>query len=203
MIKTTIGYRPRDTSAEACLRDHPDCRLLYAEMDTVTSLDLCPFPLQTDTLKVLLFGDYDNPHAKSARHECCYGKWAVVEYIKSCGHTVQERISFFEDVKTFEHYGTVFEGSSYSINDWERRIEFFRNQLPCAVCSLVAHSLWCLDQLGGGVKKALKGCLEQLEYNYDNWRDFIAEEEVRARFYPLKQKRNQKERNDEDSNEGQ
>lgn len=193
MIKTSIGYRPRGDSAEACLRDHSECRLLYAEVDTVTSLDLCPFPLQTDTFKVLLFGDHENAHR---RHDCRSGKWAVVEYTKSCGHTVQERISFFENVQTFTHCGDVFEGPSYSITAWERRIEFFKNQLPCDVCQMVRHAAWIYK--GGlaerGKEKCIESCLQTLESNFDNWRDFVSVEEVRGQFerFPARETEKQK-----------
>lgn len=183
-MKTTIGYRPGRYQEYTVLRDHPDCLLLYGGLDTVTSLELCPFPLKTDTFEVLLFGDYKNECSKTQVPDCSEGKWAVVEYVKSCGHRVQERIPFFENVQTFTHYGDVFEGSSYSVNAWEERIEFFRTILPCAVCQLVYHAAWIYKErlAERGKEKCIVDCLQALEANFDNWRDFMSEAEVRGQF---------------------
>lgn len=131
-MKTTIQYL-RHSPGESDGFYHAKCPVLYAQHDTITALADCPFPLVTDSFRVLLFGtsksftDDDPKHGNNKT-------FAVVEHEKVCGHTVQERIQFIENVKTFDHYGKIFAGESYSIKDWRRRIECFRNY-PCDVCA--------------------------------------------------------------------
>ena len=74
--------------------------------DTPLPLSEYSFPLNTDTFKVLEFG-------REPKEGC---KYALVEYTKKCGHKVNERIRFEEDVKDFEHYGTKFTGASYLLS---------------------------------------------------------------------------------------
>lgn len=160
---------------------HPDCPVLYKQHDTITSLSDCPFPLQTDSFRVIHFGTSVDPAESKPEHGHTR-RFAVVEYTKGCGHTVQERISFIEDVKTFEHYGTVFTGESYSINDWQRRIEYFRSGL-CEVCALVQHSLWCysIGETSSSLEKLLEHIRRLLDYNFGNWQEFTPWPEIERR----------------------
>ncbi len=164
-MKTTIQYIRHDP-----VFYHPDCPVLYGQHDTIGSLADCPFPLETDSFKVLLFGKSVNHASENSGHS---NKFAVVEYKKSCGHTVQERIPFIEGVKDFDHYGTTYTGASYSINDWQARIEFFRTICPCDVCQMVKHSLWSketADRKPSEVKR-IKQLTHLLDYNFANWRE--------------------------------
>ena len=166
---------------------HADCPLLFGEHDTVTSLQDCPFPLVTDSFKVILFGTSKSfPNDKPEHGHT--KRFAIVEYKKSCGHTVQERISFAEGVKTFDHYGTTFEGASYSIQDWQRRIEFFRTNLPCDVCQMVKHALWIweIGEGGNSKKKAKSRLLSLLDYNFGNWQEFVNPAEIDEAFAKVK-----------------
>jgi len=146
---------------------HPECSLLYVS-DTITSLDECPFPLDTDSFKVLLFGR-EQPRANTG-----FSRWTVVEYRKGCGHIVQEKIRFEEGVKDFQHYGTQFTGASYSINDWKNRIEYFRKG-RCEVCAMIEHYLWLyLTGEGGSRKSTTERAKLVLNYNYENWQEFVS-----------------------------
>lgn len=83
---------------------HPDCPVLYAIHDRITSLADCPFLLKGETYEVKLFGVSKNPDVTK------YGrdpKFAVVEFIKRCGHLVLERIPFFGergDLQSLRHH---------------------------------------------------------------------------------------------------
>ena len=156
---------------------HPECPILYAMHDEITNLSDCPFPLETATFKVLLFG-------KSKLSDKPRDTFAVVEYRKSCGHLVQERIPFCEGVEDFDHYGTKFIGADYSINNWERRIEFFRTNLPCDVCQMAEHCLWIYNSGHGenNKKKTIQHLLTLLNYNFANWKEFVDLEKVEARL---------------------
>lgn len=163
-MQTTIQYFRHDSTFF-----HPDCPVLFGEHDTIGNLADCPFPLETDTFKVLLFGQSISRNDKNGHDN----KFAVVEYKKSCGHTVQERITFMEKVEDFDHYGTKFKGAEYSIKDWQRRIEFFRTICPCDVCGMVKHSLWCqgYEDTRKPEKKRIAALARRLDYNFANWRD--------------------------------
>ena len=97
-MKTTIHYK-NHTPALSDGFYHPDCPLLFADHDQITRLSDCPFPLKTDSFKVLLFGKSKTKPGDT---------FAVVEYQKTCGHTVQERITFCEGVEDFTHGGSRF-----------------------------------------------------------------------------------------------
>lgn len=171
--------RPRAESQKTTLW-HPECPLLYAERDVITSLADCPFPLETPTFKVLLFGD-------DAQNRSV--KWCIVEYRKKCGHLAQERIQFEEGVKDFEHYGTKFIGASYSINDWERRIEYFRMASGCDVCNLYASLLtaWRKGYSECRTRKAVEELfLTLMNYNYTNWKDFVSLDKFRDELAKIK-----------------
>lgn len=181
-MKTTIAYK-NHTPEKSDGFYHPDCPVLYAGCDTIGSLDDCPFPLKTDTFRVLLFGSvrqYPDTDAKYGNDQ----KFVVVEWNKVCGHTVQERVNFIENVQTFDHYGKVFTGESYSIESWVERLEYFRNT-PCDVCSLIRHLVWCArERISGNKssKRAERECLESLNYNFENWQNFITPESLHRRF---------------------
>lgn len=151
---------------------HLDSPVLFGASDVIGELSDCPFPLETDSFKVLLFGKVNNWNADIKDD----GKFAVVEYTKKCGHKVQERIAFYEGVQTFDHYGTTFEGISYSIKNWEKRIEFFRT-VPCDICSLTKHAHWIRRENLYGKKLSKKAYIEKLrrllDYNFCNWSDFF------------------------------
>ena len=154
---------------------HPDCPVLYRDHDEIGDLKDCPFPLVHPTFRVVFFGRLKfKPD----------GTFAVVEYRKSCGHVVWERIPFEEHVKDFDHYGTKFYGVDYKIANWERRIEFFRTILPCEVCQLVSHSLRIWLESLSEEHRSLKRQLAYIEYllecNYANWREFVDLDRLRA-----------------------
>lgn len=165
-----IKYKNRDFDFY-----HKTCEVLY-DTDSITTLDDCPFPLKTDTFKVIHFGA-----TKDAGGRDC--KFAVVEYTKSCGNTVIERIPFMEGVKDFESHGDKFKGADYSINNWKDRIEFFRTNLPCDIIQLVNHSIWIYEigesEGGNSRAKLLNAILFLLNYNYENWQKFIKEDEIK------------------------
>jgi len=147
---------------------HPDCPVLYRDHDEIGDLKDCPFPLIHHTFRVVLFGRLKRKPD---------GTFAVVEYRKSCGHVVWERIPFEEHVEDFDHYGTKYFGADYKIANWERRIEGFRTLLPCTICSHVYHALWIYsrgeaDQCTNR-KKTLAWIELILEANYLNWREFV------------------------------
>ena len=154
--------------------------MLFAEHDIIGELKDCPFPLKTPTFEVLLFGT-SKTFAYSNKKYGNNKTFVVVDWIKVCGHRVQDRVPFIENVETFEHYGTVFEGESYSIKSWEDRLERFR-QYPCDVCRLIKHSVWCYrERLSDELrtkKAALTMCLRILDHNFANWRDFVTEASV-------------------------
>ncbi len=161
----------------------PDSPHLYAAHDTITSLDECPFPLVTDSFRVLAFGNSKYSPEDAEKGHGHTTRFAIVEFVKGCGHLAHERISFIEGVKTFTSHGTTFTGESYSINDWARRIEYFRNT-PCEVCAMVKHAVWIFGT-GMGVnsrKLAMKRCLFLLDANYSNWREIVSEAEIKAKF---------------------
>lgn len=163
---------------------HPTVETWY-KGDHALALRLCPFPTQTDTFKVLNWG-WTEPLLNRDPAMGHSPTVVLVEYTKSCGHTVRERIPFIEGVTTFTHFGTVFTGESYSVNDWQRRIEYFRKQLPCAVCSLVRHAVWIYQQRLGETRsrvKAITNCIDSLDYNYANWREFVTEAQITEWFH--------------------
>jgi len=182
-FKSSIQFLRRFPSESNGFFYHPDCPLLYAEHDTITTLADCPFPLVTDSFRVLLFGtSIDRPDDL----EKGYGhtkRFAVVEYQKPCGHTVQERIPFMEGVKTFEHYGTVFTGESYSIADWKNRIERFRSNLRCEICEMVHRALWhyAMGNVSNSRARLLSSLQSQLNGNFGNWQDFVSWADVERR----------------------
>lgn len=166
---------------------HADCPQLFAQHDTITTLADCPFPLVTDSSRVILFGNSVSQPDDLAKGYGHTKRFAVVEYVKTCGHLARERISFMEGVKDFDHYGTKFTGDSYSINDWKARIEYFRNT-PCEVCAMIKHALW-IWSIGEGPQsraKAVSRCLMLLDANYTNWRELTPENSVRDQFAALK-----------------
>lgn len=141
--------------------------------DVITSLDDCPFPLKTDSFEVLAFGRETNKDN---------GKFAIVEYRKNCGHLVQEKVRFEEGRQDFEHYETKFIGADYSIENWERRIELFRTIVDCDVCNMKKHALWIFaegySEPGNKTKKkAAANLIYLLDYNFENWREFVTVEE--------------------------
>lgn len=153
--------------------------LLYAEHDEITTLEDCPFPLKSDTYEVLTFG-----RSKVEKGDT----FAIVRYQKKCGHVVEERIGFKENVQDFEHGGTKFIGADYSIKSYAKRIEFFRTILGCDVCQILEHGRWIFGT-GLGVnsrKKATERALSLLNYNFANWREFVTEKEVVAKFAATK-----------------
>lgn len=166
---------------------HADCPQLFAQHDTIGKLSDCPFPLKTDSFRAIHFGATISQPDDAAKGYGHSRTFAVVEYEKECGHWAHERITFAEDVKTFDHYGTTFEGASYSIKDWRRRIEYFR-QTPCEVCAMVKHCVWIFGT-GMGVnsrKLAQKRCVFLLDSNFANWREFVSESEIAAKFAAVK-----------------
>lgn len=181
-FRTSIDYLQNDPTFH-----HPACRCLFAQHDTIGNLADCPFPLQTETFRVLLWGDSISLPDDSEKGYGESKKFAAVEFTKRCGHTVQERIPFMENVRTFNHYGKTFEGSSYSVNDWQRRIEFFR-QGDCDVCDLVRHSLW-IWSIGEGPNsraKAIARCRMLLNANFGNWQSFVSDADMVRRFAETK-----------------
>lgn len=153
---------------------HADSPVLYAQHDIIGNLSDCPFPLKTESFEVLMFGSVIvQPDSKPEYGDS--SKFAIIEYTKSCGHKVQERINFIENVQTFNHYGTIFTGESYSINDWKNRIEFFRNY-PCEICGLVKHSNWVWKEGYSEYKsknKHIESLRRLLDYNFNNWPEFF------------------------------
>ena len=155
--------------------EHPAHPALYHPHDTPGSLEDCPFPTVTDSFRVVMFGTttQDGNGIPGA------GKAAVVEYRKHCGHVAQDRIAFFEGVKDFNHYGTEFIGADYSIENWQRRIEFFRNTL-CPVCDMFEHVRWAHFHAGERTS-ARKRTLERFDLlmsaNFLNWQDFVSRED--------------------------
>jgi hypothetical protein len=147
--------------------NHPAHPCLYGT-DEVTSPSDCPFPLITESFRVLLYGRETGNKAGGL------GTWALIEYVKGCGHKVHERIRFEEGVQDFDHYGTKFTGASYSVNGWQNRIEFFRSG-PCDVCQTIQDALWHW-KAGHTAKNRAKheqSTLRLLDWNYANWQDFV------------------------------
>lgn len=183
MMQTAIHYK-RHTPELSEGFYHPDCPVLYAEHDTIGRLEDCPFPLKTETFEVLLFGTSKTFPMQDKK----YGDtrtFAVVDWTKACGHKVQCRVPFAENVETFDHYGTVFTGESYSIKAWEKRMEFFRGY-PCDVCAMIKHGVWHwrggTSNMGNSCAEITKAYLQLLDYNFDNWREFVSEASVTRRF---------------------
>lgn len=173
-----IDYK-RDTMLKGCF-------------DQLLPLDQCPFPLIEPTIKsvdvfdheavtpvwnVMAFGTAESPELNSRDPK--YGhsdRWAHVKYVKRCGHEVIERITFFEEVQTIDHYGTIFTGESYSIESWEERIKFFQNCLLCDVCQ-ASHHRWWIVQSGFWYRSdgdPVTTLEPHLDYSYNNWRDMIS-----------------------------
>jgi hypothetical protein len=167
------------TKKNASLLHHPTIPEWFVG-DQVGELKDCPFPLKTDTFQVLAWGSIQEDFTRDKK----YGHTptlTLVEYVKSCGHLVRERIPFYEDTQDFDHYGTMFYGADYSVKAWERRIEFFRTNLPCEVCAAVRHAMWIYNQKLGtpmARPKAIKQCCDHLDYNYENWREFVSEKQI-------------------------
>ena len=146
--------------------------------------EACPFPTKTDTFEVVDFGtgqgypDDDPPlhgrDQKNGERET----WVHVIWTRPCGHTVLDRVNFWEGVETFSHYGTVFKGEEYSIKDWKRRMEYFRTSGVCDCCKISRH-LWWIRRIGmtrscGLTEKSLPEYVEQmLDHSYLNWREFV------------------------------
>lgn len=154
---------------------HPDHPALYSPHDTLTSLADCPFPLETATFKVIAFGDTTQNGGTGLPP----GKVAIVEYTKHCGHTAQDRIGFFEGVQDFDHYGTKFAGKSYSITNWENRIECFRQTL-CPVCDMYEHCRWAHFHAGertAARKRTLARFDLLMNANFGNWQDYVSRED--------------------------
>ncbi len=172
-LKLTIKPTESKTFEKSIGFYHPECHLLYAQHDEITSLSDCPFPLETPSFKVLLFG----------KEKLKPAVWAVVEYTKSCGHTVQEKVRFEEGVKDFDHYGKQFIGADYSVQNWERRIEFFRTCLLCDVCHTLQRAIWLWTSGSADAKSKAKheaSTLRLLDYNYANWRELVSWEKFQA-----------------------
>lgn len=151
--------------------ENPD---LYEGHDTPGKLKDCPFPLETDSFKILSWGDTVNRSAPG--HP---GKVAVVQFRKKCGHMARERIAFYEGVQDFDHYGTKFIGADYSVNNWEKRIEFFRQGL-CPVCNIYEHCRWAHFHAGERTaprKRTLSRFSLLMNANFENWRDFVSTED--------------------------
>ena len=167
-----VQHTPRTDSA---LPPHPEHPQLYAGMDTLLPLQDCPFPLATDTFKVVAFGrttQQGNGQPSTARV-------AVVDYIKACGHRALDRIAFFEGVADFDHCGTKFFGKDYSINNWQARIEYFRSTL-CPVCDLFEHCRWAHFHAGERTahrKRTLARFDLLMSANFLNWQDFVNRED--------------------------
>lgn len=177
-IQYSIHYR-NHTPEKSDGFYHPDSPVLFAQHNKITRVEDCPFPHKTDTFQVLLYGvELLKP-----------ATFVVVEYRKGCGHLVQEQVRFEEGVEDFEHCGTKFTGASYSIKDWENRIEFFRSG-NCDVCGLVRHSLWIYsigESDGGNSRaKAEKALLYLLDYNYSNWQEFVMPGVIHQAFLKVK-----------------
>lgn len=166
---------------------HADCPELFAQHDVITTLADCPFPLVTDSFRVIHFGTSISQPDDLAKGYGNTKRFAVVEYVKACGHLAQDRITFTEDVKDFDHYGTKFIGASYSIKDWAARIEFFRNT-PCDVCAMIQHSLWVWSEglSESNRVKTVAALRRTLDYNYLNWQEFADWAKVEARFAATK-----------------
>lgn len=167
----TFLRNPENASSLA----HPAHPAMYSPHDTLGNLSDCPFPLVTGSFRVILFGTT----AQDGRGTPGAGRFAVVEYIKRCGHTAQDRVAFFEGVQDFDHYGTVFKGSSYSITAWQERIEYFRNTL-CPVCDLYEHCRWAHFHAGERTatrKRTLARFDLLMSANFLNWQDFVSRED--------------------------
>jgi hypothetical protein len=83
-------------------------------------------------------------------------RFVLVRLARSCGHTEEARIGFFEGVEDFEHYGTKFTGASYSINGpegGEARLQSFRKH-TCDMCSMIRHAEWTWEERLTGTSKA-------------------------------------------------
>lgn len=166
---------------------HPSCPLLFRNHDEITTLDDCPFPLKTDSFEVLAFGRNLRKGEPGKRDES-QDTFAVVRYTKICGHTVEERITFQEGVEDFDHYGTPFIGKDYSINNWEKRIEFFRTSLPCDICQHLSNAIWHRE-MGDGARskeKAISDFLLILNANWPNWKSFIDKEKSISAIHSTK-----------------
>lgn len=173
MFRSTIKHIRRGAEELGFQFYHPDCPILFANHDTIGQLSDCPFPLKTTTFEVLLFGTSRDRSGDLHDHE---RKLAVVEHTKRCGHTVSERITFEEGVQDFEHCGTIFSGASYSIKNWATRIELFRSGWSCEICQVVEHHLWCWSEgiSAKSRKKSEASLLLTLNYNWENWQDFVS-----------------------------
>jgi len=175
-IKYSIQYLKRTPELSDGFY-HPESPVLFAQHCKITTLDDCPFPLETDSFKVLLWGEEIQKPAT----------FAVVEFRKACGHVVQDMIRFEEGVQDFDHYGTKFIGAEYSFKDWKGRIERFRNY-PCEVCAMVKHALW-IYATGEGARSRVKAeerALHLLNWNYGNWQDFISPAQLHKAFEAVK-----------------
>jgi hypothetical protein len=151
---------------------HPEHRAIYAHLDTPTTLADCPFPLETETFRVIVFGTSE----QAGNGTPGTSRFALVEYVKACGHVAQDRIGFFEGVRDFDHYGKKFTGADYSIENWEARIEYFRNTL-CPVCEMFEHCRWAHFHAGertASRKRTLARFDLLMAANFTNWADFVS-----------------------------
>ena len=166
---------------------HADCPELFAQHDTITSLSDCPFPLVTDSFRVIHFGTSISQPDDADKGYGANKTFAVVEFVKGCGHLCRERISFVEGVTDFDHYGTKLIGADYSILNWEKRIAFFQ-AYPCPVCEMVKHALWIWSEglSESNRKKTVANLRHTLDYNYVNWVEFINWPDVEQRFNSTK-----------------
>lgn len=175
-LPSTIEYKPSSIVGF----HHTAHHALYAEHDEITALTDCPFPVKTGTFEVLAFGR-DMKKAGDT--------FSLVQYIKpACGHMCEERIPFQEGVETFEHHGTTFGGPSYSIANWQKRINFFRCCLRCPVCQMAEHCRW-IYAIGQGPRSRAaveKRFLLLMNSNYANWENFITLDQFKANLAATK-----------------
>lgn len=138
--------------------------------DKSLGVTACPFPIKTDTFEIVDFGK--NLFEENATY-------AHIIYTKRCGHTVLDRISFYEGIEDFEHFGTKFKGADYSIKNWKDRIEYFRVgsiAMVCDCCKITQHAHWTYRQKLTEFKSRAKlkeYCKLILDSNYENWQEFV------------------------------
>lgn len=155
---------------------HPEIPQVYAHLDTIGELADCPFPTVTESFRVIAYGEtkQDGGHGPVPGS----GRFAVVEYTKHCGHVARDRVAFWEGIQDFDHYGTKFSGASYSIENWQARIEFFRGTL-CPVCDMFEHARWAHFHAGERTapkKKTLARFDLLMDANFLNWQEFVSRE---------------------------
>lgn len=165
-----VQYNPENSDPSF---HHGEHHAIYPHLDTITTLADCPFPLETETFKVITFGTTGQASGTPGT-----GRFALVEYVKKCGHLSRDRIGFFEGVEDFNHCGTQFYGADYSIQSWQSRIEYFRGTL-CPVCDVFEHCRWAHFHAGerpASRKKTLARFDLLMGANFLNWGDFVSRE---------------------------